>query len=137
MLPHGTKLWAIFCNRGPVCQVNRAFDMLEASSAEFLPYWKWRDVNSSLNGQEVYVTMYIQADKALLAISNLSGQDKPVSLKRSLIEKALHKRIDSAADPVDNQSTSLNASELTVDVKSKDFRLIMLNLQKSEKKSKN
>jgi len=135
MLPHGTKLWATFCNRIPVCQANRVFNMLEDSPITFLPYWKWHDVNSNLNKMEIYATMYAQEDKALLAVSNLSAQNREVTIERTMLEKALEKHIDSVSDPMDNRDVGLDAEKLTLKIEEKDFRLIMFHMSSTPKKT--
>lgn len=123
-LLHGTKVWGIFCNKIPVQSSWKAFDRLTENTVDFLPYWKWA-VNRSLNEKGIYAVLYRQKGQAILAVSNLSGSEQEVSLPMAELLKVFS-GLKTVEDVTDNLPVRLSDDRLTLDVKAKDYRLILL-----------
>jgi hypothetical protein len=123
-LIHGTGVWPIFCNRSPVEKSWKVFEKLRDSTVDFVPYWKW-DANGDLNRIGVYATLYRQSRAAVLAVSNLSEEDRQVTIPAKALT-TVFPSLRRANDPMDGRPVVLDNGALILDVGNRNFRLILL-----------
>lgn len=123
-LPHGTQCMVSSLNNyneGSLYPVWEIFQQLEENTVDFIGYWKW-DINKTLPA-DIYVSMYKQQKRALVVVSNLGDKEVEVSLSLPKIKKLFsYKKLN---DPEGGKIIE-DTKALLLKVKSKDFRLIML-----------
>ena len=122
---HGTKIFPVFCNKGPIEETWKIFDEeLQEDKVDFLPYWKW-DINKLQNKNSVYLSLYRQSNKAILVASNLSQTKQTVRISTKSM-KEVFANVHKITDPFDKTKIEFNDDYIEFNIEDEDFRLLLL-----------
>jgi len=122
-LLHGTHLWAQYLDVSLLYKAWTVLDELDEPDVAFLPYWQWPAVNKPLNAHGVYVTAYRGKERVLLVLSNLSAEEREITLPVAAI-KTRTGAVSKVADHMHSQPVGLEGGIVKCTVGAKNFRLL-------------
>ncbi len=124
-LLHGTQVWNQYIDSPLLYRAWSVLDELDEPDATFVPYWEWPEINEALNTQDVYATGYSGQDRLLLVLTNLSDQEREVTVPLAQIA-ARAGAVSQVADNMHNLPVRLDGGAVKCTVGPKNFRLLSL-----------
>lgn len=124
-LLHGTQVWNQYVDETAMYRVWTVLDELNDSAATFVPYWQWPAANADLNPRGVYASAYRGDRRLLLALGNLSPEERTVSVPLAALQ-AQGVRVTQVADHAHGQPVEITNSLLKCTIAPKNFRLLSL-----------
>jgi hypothetical protein len=122
-LLHGTQVWSEYLEKPLLYRTWTVLDELDEAGVEFLPYWQWPAVNQPLNAQGVYATAYVGKERVIVVLSNLTAEDRVVTLPLAEI-KCHSGAVSQIADNMHGQPVSREGGNVTCTIGAKNFRLL-------------
>jgi len=132
-LVNGTVVWPAWVHFDVLFPVYKALDRFGVADIdEFLPYWSNQEivetcVPSLMSGSDgIYVSVYKKSKRALLAISNLTPEDKTAQVTVNLARLGISEDGLIAKDAVSEEIIPCQEGSFILPIKNKNFRLIVL-----------